>query len=138
MKLSSGFDRTKARVELTPLLDVMFLLLIFFIYSTLSLTAARGIEVDLPQTSPSSLLEKVRTPLVVTYTADGQCYLDEVPFPEADLPFEVIRRWRERPVAVLVNGDRRAPLGPALELLATLRKAGIEKVAFRLQSPSRR
>ena len=89
MKLSSGFNRTKARVELTPLLDVMFLLLIFFIYSTLSLTAARGIEVDLPQTSPSSLLEKVRTPLVVTYSADGQCYLDEAPFPEADLPFAV-------------------------------------------------
>lgn len=135
-QLVTGFERTRARIELTPLLDVMFLLLIFFIYSTLSMTAAQGIEVNLPKVSSTTLLEKVRTPLVVSLTAEGQCYVDKEAIAAEDLAVEVIRRWRAKPVAVLINGDRRAELGIALELLATLRRAGVEEVSFRLQPTS--
>ncbi|MCA1809797.1 MAG: ExbD/TolR family protein, partial [Kiritimatiellia bacterium] len=49
MKLSTGYETRKARVEMLPLIDVVFLLLVFFIYAMLSMVLHRGIKVALPE-----------------------------------------------------------------------------------------
>ncbi len=50
MIIHSGFEDRKARIEIVALIDVVFVLLVFFIYAMLSLTVLRGVEVNLPGT----------------------------------------------------------------------------------------
>ena len=47
MRLTSGYEERKARIEMLPLIDIVFLLLVFFIYAMLSMTIHRGLEVEL-------------------------------------------------------------------------------------------
>ena len=49
MKLKTGFEVKKARILMIPLIDIVFLLLVFFIYAMLSMVVHRGFKVDLPQ-----------------------------------------------------------------------------------------
>ena len=48
MRLDSGYDQTRARVEMVPLIDCMFLLLVFFMYAMVTMSVHRGIRVSLP------------------------------------------------------------------------------------------
>ena len=48
MRLTTGYEYKKARIELIPLLDVVFLLLVFFIYAILSMSVHQGVRVTLP------------------------------------------------------------------------------------------
>jgi biopolymer transport protein ExbD len=49
MRLASGYEERKARIEMVPLIDCMFLLLVFFMYAMVSMTVHRGIRVNLPK-----------------------------------------------------------------------------------------
>ena len=53
MKLSAA-DKKKARIEIIPMIDTMFFLLVFFMISTLSMTLQKGMEVNLPKASSAS------------------------------------------------------------------------------------
>ena len=55
MRISSGYEAKKARVEMLPLIDVVFLLLVFFIYAMVSMVVHRGIQIDLPSAGTATL-----------------------------------------------------------------------------------
>lgn len=65
----------KARVEMLPLMDVVFLLLVFFIFAMMTMSVHRGMGLNLPS-SGSAELEK-KTHLALTAMADGTVYLDK-------------------------------------------------------------
>ena len=70
-------ERRNARVEMLPLMDVVFLLLVFFIYSMLMMAVHRGTPIKLPS-SESAEVEKVSV-LALTVRADGSLFLDKEP-----------------------------------------------------------
>ncbi len=127
MNLKSGFEDRRARIEVIPLMDVMFLLLVFFIYGTLSMTVSRGVDVDLPQGGTPRADDK---PIVISLTAEDKLFLDEQPMPRDELLATVLSQWRDKPSSVLIKADRAAPLGTGVELVSKLKEAGVARIAF--------
>ncbi|MCF7818434.1 MAG: biopolymer transporter ExbD [Kiritimatiellales bacterium] len=128
MRLSCGYETKKARVEMLPLIDVVFLLLVFFIYAMLSMVLHRGLKIDLP-TAGSAMIEKSDY-IAITIDADNHLFLNKEPV-AADGLAERVRQLRNGEAKpVFINGDRQADLGLAIELLDDLKKSGIEEVSF--------
>lgn len=128
MKLRSGYETKKARVEMLPLIDVVFLLLVFFIYAMLSMVVHHGLKVDLP-TAGSVSLEK-EDYIAITIDADNHLFLNEEPVEASGLAVRVLALRGGEAKPVFINGDQKADLGLAIELLDDLKQAGIEEVSF--------
>jgi biopolymer transport protein ExbD len=111
-------------------MDVMFLVLVFFIYCICEMTLHRGLKVELP--SADGVKEPLES-VVVTILPDDRMQLNGI---ELDRQ-ELIARVRSLAEAgmelpVLVSGDRRASLGAGIELLEKLKAAGMKKVSFQV------
>ena len=129
-KLKSPFLKREARVELVSLMDVMFLVLVFFIYSIFDMAVHHGLKVDLPA-APGALEKGER--VVVTINAEDALQLNGHPMQQDDLVEEVKRLVGERKdKPVLISGDRKASLGAGIGLLARLKAAGVEKASFQV------
>ena len=125
-----GKRRRGARLEMTSLMDVMFLVLVFFIYCIFDMAVHKGLKVDLPNAAGAD--EKGER-IVVTIRADDTMQLNGMPMSRE----EVISRVRElnrvkMNLPVLISGDRRSSLGVGIELLSALKAAGVEKASFQV------
>jgi biopolymer transport protein ExbD len=116
-------------MEMISLMDVMFLILVFFVYSVFSMTVHRGLKVDLP--SAKGAAEKGEQTLI-TVTADNALYLNKQPLPLDDLVLATVKLWREQATPVLISADKGASLGTGIELLSKLKNGGVERVAFQV------
>ncbi len=129
MRLNSGYEDRKARMEMISLMDVMFLILVVFVYAVFSMSVHRGLKVDLPSAQGALLKGE---PLVITVSADNALALNKEPMAFNDLVLAAVTRWRENPVPVLISADRAAALGTGIELLGKLKNGGVEQVAFQV------
>jgi len=130
MPLSTGYENRRARIEIVPLIDVVFLLLVFFIYAMLSMTVYRGLRVTLPRAGGA--VEEAG-PLVITIAADDGLWLDDRPVSVEEAVARAVAHTADGAGPVLINGDREAGLGTAVELLARLQKADVQSVSFRVE-----
>ena len=122
--------RMGARLEITPLLDVMFLVLVFFIYCIFDMAVHKGLKVELPRTGGA--MEKGER-IVVTIKADDSMQLNGMDMSRA----EIVSRVRElnavkMDLPVLISGDRKSSLGAGIELLGELKSAGVGKASFQV------
>ncbi len=134
MRLDTGYEERRARIELIPLMDVLFFLLVFLIYAMLSMTTHHGLRVNLPRAAGAT---EVGKRLVITVQADDQLQLDGHPLTADDLVLAVSEQWRATRLPVLISADRSAHLGTGLELLGRLKAAGVEAVTFQVQQARR-
>ena len=120
----------RARLELTPLLDVMFLVLVFFIYSIFDMTVHRGVKVELPNAAGAD--EKGER-LIATILPDDTLQLNGETIGKEALLERVssLVASGEKP-SVIIAGDKSASLGMGIELLSSLKTIGIEKVSFQV------
>lgn len=112
-----------------PLIDIVFLLLVFFIYAMLSMVVHRGLKVELPAATTAHVDKRDYVDVAITrdnvVTVDGEpCDLPELPTRVAE------RRGYEVSLPVFISGDRKADLGLAVKVLDTLRAAGIREAFF--------
>lgn len=120
----------QTRLEMTSLMDVMFLVLVFFIYCIFDMAVHKGLKVDLPNAAGAD--EKGER-IVITIKADDSIQLNGMDLSRAD----VISRVKElnavkMRLPVLISGDRKSSLGVGIELLADLKAAGVEKASFQV------
>ncbi len=116
-----------AEINVTPLVDVMLVLLIIFMVSAPMLT--RGIDVRLPRAASADVIEEDR--VTVTVRRDGQFLVEGRPVVDAMLVDEVRQAGGGRPdVAVYLEGDAGVAYGRVLAAMDALRRAGIERVAL--------
>jgi len=116
-------------------MDVMFLVLVFFIYCIFDMAVHKGLKVDLPRAVGAD--EKGER-IVLTITADDSIQFNGDPSSRED----AVRRVRElvavkMNLPVLISGDRKASLGTGVELLADLKAAGVEKASFQVKGEVR-
>ncbi len=116
---------------MTSLLDVMFLVLVFFIYCIFDMAVHKGLKVDLPNAAGAA--EKGER-IVVTILADDSMQLNGMPMSRD----EIVSRVKElnavkMNLPVLISGDRRSSLGTGIELLSALKSAGVEKASFQVK-----
>ena len=118
------------RLEMTPLMDVMFLVLVFFIYCVFDMTVHRGAKVDLPQ-APGALETGER--IVITILPDDTLELNGERRAKEEILSRIsalVRTGMEFPV--IVSGDRVSSLGAGISLLAGLKEIGVEHVSFQV------
>ncbi|NOZ23951.1 MAG: biopolymer transporter ExbD [Planctomycetes bacterium] len=129
MKLSHPYTNRRARIEMIPLIDIVFLLLVFFIYAMLSMAVHRGVKVDLPSATTAEVDD--RDHISISIDRQNQVFLNKQPVALADLPQQIrARRKGKKDMPVFISGDRSADLGVGIEVLDLLRKDGIERVSF--------
>ncbi len=117
-------------MEMTALMDVMFLVLVFFIYSIFDMAVHRGVKVDLPSAAGAD--EKGER-LVATILPDDTLQLNgEVLDKEALLKNVAAKVTSGEDPAIIIAGDKAASLGIGIELLAGLKEIGVEKVSFQV------
>lgn len=129
MDLRDKMPAKKGRIEIVPLIDCMFLLLVFFVYSMMTLTQPRGIPVKLP---PASDAPPERNEfLAISITENGQLFLEEEQLELQDLEERLAQaRSLNSSLRVLVNGDRNARHGQVVQVLDVLRRLSIQNVAI--------
>ena len=131
MKLKSPFLNRKPRMELISLMDVMFLVLVFFIYSIFSMSVHRGVKVELPDGTGS--LQKGEL-VVITICKDGALQLNGRPVDSSAGLRRELSRLKSFPgkIPVVVSGDRASPLGKGIEVLSALESIGADKISFQV------
>jgi len=121
--------RKKVRIEMLPLIDIVFLLLVFFIYAMLSMAVHRSLPVSLP-TSASAKINQASL-LSVTVKADGSLYLDREATTLEQLPEELRRKSTGKPEAgVLLFADRSLPYQKLYNVLDQIRMAGLSRISL--------
>ena len=134
MRLICGYETKKARVEMLPLIDVVFLLLVFFIYAMLSMVVHHGLKVDLPSAG-SAMLDHSEY-IAITIDAENRIYLNGETTALQDLPAAVLELRDKEFKPVFIDGDRSAELGPAVQILDALKRSGIDEVSFSCKTSS--
>lgn len=131
-----AYSRRRARIEIVPLIDVVFFLLATFVMVSLSMVKNRGIAVNLPTASTSAPQER-KAFVVLTVTEDGVLYVDKERMAMADLPSQLQKMKAENPdLKIFIHGDKKASFGSAVQVLDEVRKLGITKVALQTAGES--
>lgn len=127
--------KKKARIEIIPLIDVIFFLLATFVLFTLSLDKIASIDVQLPQAVDNPSAKPDETMLSIQVSEPGTIYWKiGTGAPELISPVEIPPRLedyktRYSPPRVLISGDTRAKFGAAVQVLDAVREANIEQVS---------
>ena len=120
----------RARIEIIPLIDIMFFLLATFVMVSLSMVKNRGISVILPAASTGTAQEH-KDHVTVSIAETGQLYLDKRELSQDQLVTELrALHAANDELRVFIQGDENARLGIAIAVLDETRKLGISKVAF--------
>jgi biopolymer transport protein ExbD len=130
MNIPSLHSRKRARIEIIPLIDVIFFLLATFMMVSLSMVKNSGIKVNLPAAATSAPQEhNDRT--TISVTKGGDLFFNKEQMQLDKLPARLTQLKAEQPdPKVFINGDEKAFFGAAVEVLDDLRQAGITKVAI--------
>jgi biopolymer transport protein ExbD len=139
MKLGHRVRRRPARIDLVPLIDVVFLLLVFFIYSLLSMAVHKGMNVDLPESaSPQSSPEAAFSVSVIARDDRILVYLDqeEMSLPELEARLRAGQQAHKGRPEVLLFADRTVPYQELYRVLDRISAAGI--AAISLQAAEKR
>ena len=124
--------RPKPRIEMLPLIDIVFLLLVFFIYAMLSMAVHHSLPVLLP-TSETAKIDK-HLALSITVKADGSIYVDKTYVPLVNLVTVLRAKKRsEHSPAVLLFADRSLPYQSLFEVLDQIKKAGISRISLQAE-----
>ena len=115
-------------INVTPMVDVMLVLLIIFMVTAPMMTA--GVAIDLPETSAKPLPGKDE-PLIITVKSDGSVYLQEteVKFEELAPKLQTIA-GQKKDSRVFIRGDRRLNYGRMMEVMGEVDAAGFSRIAF--------
>ena len=123
-------------LDMTPLVDVVFLLIIFFMLST-TFIVLPGIKIDLPKVSAQKI-ELEKTEIVLTVDDSGELYFDQQSVDMKQMRLRLNSIASENPrTLVLLKGDRSAHYGPVIDVLNAIRTAGLNRIAIITQKPTK-
>jgi len=123
-----------SEINVTPLVDVMLVLLIIFMVAAPLMTV--GVPVNLPKTAAAKVSQP-RQPVVISIDGQGQPFLDKEPLtPDTLMPKLKALASADPTQVVLVRGDRAVPYGRIAEIMGQVGAAGFSKVSLIAQAPS--
>jgi len=130
MKLPSPVRRKHSRIEIIPLIDIMFFLLASFMMVSLQLDQTQNIRVDLPASTQAA--HDFKPDMInVAVDREGSIWLEKNRLTLSELATSLSNRLKAEPDApVYISGDRDTKHGAMVEVLDTVRRAGIQNVAF--------
>ena len=129
MKIRSPIRRKKARLEIIPLIDIMFFLLASFMMVSLQMQKVRTLKASLPTATLATSRTK---PDIINLRVDrlGLIYQEKAQISRADLLTLLTNRFaRNTNLPVSISGDRDARYGDTISVLDFVKQAGIQRVA---------
>jgi len=123
------WEPKRARIEIVPMIDTIFFLLVFFMIASLAMTTMRGMPVNLPKSSTARDRSSVRT--VITITKTGRYYVDKRLVRFEDLRPIMSAKLKENPrLGVIINCDKHQRWGSGIEVMDEARRAGAENLTI--------
>ena len=120
-------DKEESELDMTPMLDVVFIMLIFFIVTT-SFVKESGINVNTPDAQTAQRQESAN--IFIAINSDGEVWIDRKPVDIRALRATVARLHAENPQGtVVIQSDEKAHTGVLVQVMDQVRLAGIEKIA---------
>ena len=123
-------DDAEARIEIVPLIDIMFFLLAAFMLVSLSMVNMKSVKVNLP-VATTAVPDTKRDFVDISVDASGGVFLDKTPLGGHELVAALTTLHKTAPsTRIVISGDRNARHGDVLRVLDLVRSAGIAEVAF--------
>jgi biopolymer transport protein ExbD len=135
MKIPPPRLTRRARIEIIPLIDIMFFLLATFVMVSLSMVKNQGVPVKLPVASTSAPQDR-KDSTSITVNEKGEYFFNKEPIAEADLGprLQALKASQEDP-KIFINGDGKTQFENVVTILDEIRKAGISKIAIETRKP---
>ncbi|MDX1642761.1 MAG: protein TolR [Thermoanaerobaculia bacterium] len=132
----SDDEQSMADINVTPLVDVMLVLLIIFMITAPMLH--QGIEVALPRAEADAMPQRAQDPLVISVNRDGLVFLQDQPIHQSQLVERLTSLLGARgEETVFLKGDREVAYGRIVEVLDLLHQGGIVNVGMVTEKPRR-
>lgn len=132
MKIREDEEQENASVNLTPMIDIVFLLIIFFMVSTSFIELEKDMEIDLPEASSGESSADPLRDIVVNLRSDGTMFVDG-----KETTFDALRYLLQRAAerdpeqAVTIRGDRVASLENVVHVLDACKVARIHNISLK-------
>src|SRR3954466_10372959 len=136
MEVASPIPKKHARIEIIPLIDIMFFLLASFMMVSLSQVTMKGMKVNLPL-GKSGVTQSKKDYVSFSVDRDGYVYFDKTKIELTDVPKRLGVLYQTNPDSkIFIRGDKEALHGNVTRLLDQIRSTGFTKVAFEIKSES--
>lgn len=131
-QIPSPVTRRRARIEIIPLIDIMFFLLATFMMVSISMIQNDGVEVNLPGARSSEKVETSAQKVTVSVSGEGALFWGKelVNMEEISRRFVGVREKNPK-TQVVIQTDRQAPAGKMIAVLDEARRLGLKKVLIR-------
>ena len=117
---------------MTPMIDVVFLLLVFFLYAVMHMVEAKGVKLTLPQVDKAKAV--AATPLAIDITPDGTVMLQGAPVEAESLVPAVNQALASDPSrGILIRADRDSRTGITVQVMSRLKNAGYDAVTLAVE-----
>lgn len=123
MRFKRRVQFVKGHLDIAPLIDCIFLLLIFFLLTS-NFIFQPGIKINLPKAVTSEVVQE--NTLVITVTSDSRFYLNEAPITFVELKNKLNRTAKNKPI--LIKADRNVALGRVVKIWDFCRDTGITQI----------
>lgn len=124
MRLNS-FQHKKARIEIIPMIDTIFFLLVFFMIASLAMTTMKGMPVNLPKASAAK--DRPMVKVVLTLTETDRYYIDKKEVGFEQIYPELQTRLKENPkLVVIINCDKKQQWEKGIQLADEAKRAGAQ------------
>ena len=132
----NGRKKLVADINVTPLVDVMLVLLIIFMITAPMMT--QGLNVDLPEVTAKALRQD-DNPINVTMEKSGTISIDKVPTTKALLVQELKKRYSavSKDQLILLHADRTLPYGEVVKVMGDIKLAGFDKLGMPTVPPGK-
>jgi biopolymer transport protein ExbD len=134
--IPSPRSQRRHRLEIIPLIDIMFFLLATFLMVSLSLLPNEGITLQLPAARTSTSTEDDTRSLTLSVSREGQIYFQQQPVALEELPQRLADLKRSAPdTRLILQGDEGAAFGRVVTVLDEARRQGLARLTLRTRSP---
>jgi biopolymer transport protein ExbD len=134
--MRSPIPKKHARIEIIPLIDIMFFLLASFMMVSLSQTHMKGIRVTLPSaTAPPPQQQDKKDLVTIRVAAGNVVYFDNQAMAPEDITGRLYQLHQSNPdIKVSISGEMLAPHGDIIAILDKVRSVGIQKVGYQIRA----
>ena len=135
MRMRSPIPKKHARIEIIPLIDIMFFLLASFMMVSLSQTHMKGIRVNLPAPTAPQVQPPVKDYVAIRVTEGNLIYFDNALVPDDQVLPRLYELRKANPeIKVSLSAEQNALHGDVITLLDRIRSAEIEKIGYQIRT----
>lgn len=132
---SNGRKKLVSDINVTPMVDVMLVLLIIFMVTAPMMT--QGVNVELPETTAKSLRQEEK-PIVITISKNGDISINNIPLVRALMVQELQKNYdSNKNQPIFLRADKNVPYGHVVTVMADIKSVGFDKIGMITKPPEK-